>query len=175
MWSGSLNARSRRSRNNKNLFQPFDGSYSYHANEKLLLLATFVMIRTPSTLPSNWNEYTEFLCRVLDLRESTQNMRKAASKMLAAIVNKNDEIDMRVWETIEKHGKDQDEKSLTLAVWIAKDSCSRAPKRWRLAWETLVDGEWTAAIWTDCGRRLVVYSVILLTCHRNRRNSQGKS
>ena len=63
--------------------------------------------KTPSTEPSNWNEFTEFLCRVLEKRDSTLVMRKAACKMLAAIINKNDNIDGRVWEAIEKASRDQ--------------------------------------------------------------------
>ena len=47
-------------------------------------------------------------------------MRKAASKMLAAIINKNDNLDPKIFETLEKQSKEQDEKSLTLAVWVTK-------------------------------------------------------
>ena len=47
-------------------------------------------------------------------------MRKAASKMLAAIINKNDQLDGRIMETIEKQTREADEKSLTLAVWVTK-------------------------------------------------------
>ena len=47
-------------------------------------------------------------------------MRKAASKMLAAIINKNENLDPKIFETIEKQSKEQDEKSLTLAVWVTK-------------------------------------------------------
>lgn len=103
-------------------FKPFDASYSYFKNQEKILpfLTTFIMVQTPTTEPSNWNEYTEFLCRVLDKRDSTIVMRKAASKMLAAIINKNDNLDPKIFETIEKQSKEQDEKSLTLAVWVTK-------------------------------------------------------
>ena len=40
--------------------------------------------------------------------------------MLAAIINKNENLDPKIFETIEKQSKEQDEKSLTLAVWVTK-------------------------------------------------------
>ena len=41
-------------------FKPFDAGYSYYKNQEKLLpfLTTFIMVQTPSTEPSNWNEYT---------------------------------------------------------------------------------------------------------------------
>ena len=41
-------------------FKPFDASYSYFKNQEKILpfLTTFIMVQTPTTEPSNWNEYT---------------------------------------------------------------------------------------------------------------------
>lgn len=77
---------------------------------------------TPSTQPSNFNEYTEFLLRVLQNRNSQIYQVKAAAKMLAAVINKSDNIDERIWTTLQEvsAARGHSEEVLTVNIWISK-------------------------------------------------------
>ena len=74
----------------KTWFKPFDSSYQYARDQQKCLpfMTSFFCTRTPISKPTNWNEYTEYYCRIIHNDTSTQDQRKSATKMLAAVINK---------------------------------------------------------------------------------------
>ena len=110
-------------------------------------MTSYFCTRTPISKPTNWNEYTEYYCRIIHNDTSTQDQRKSATKMLAAVINKEslllvlqaaycktsflqhmsnltknkDElIDNQIWRTISNVTKTQSERNLMLTVWVTK-------------------------------------------------------
>jgi len=76
----------------------------------------------PSTTPANMNEYTEFMLQVLQNRTSQLAQIKSAAKMLAAVINRNENIDDRIWQTLNDFNiqRGHSEEVLTLNIWITK-------------------------------------------------------
>ena len=76
----------------------------------------------PSTQPANFNEYTEFMLKVLQNRCSQIAQLKSAAKMLAAIINRNDNIDDRVWQALNDFNttRGHTEEVLAVNIWITK-------------------------------------------------------
>ena len=74
----------------KTWFKPFDSAYQYARDQQKCLpfMTSFFCTRTPISKPTNWNEYTEYYCRIIHNDTSTQDQRKSATKMLAAVINK---------------------------------------------------------------------------------------
>jgi hypothetical protein len=108
----------------KTWFKPFDSSYQYAKEQQKCVpfLTSFFCTRTPISKPTNWNEYTEYYCRIIHNDTSTQEQRKSATKMLAAVINKNKDelIDNQIWRTINNATKTQSERNLMLTVWVTK-------------------------------------------------------
>ena len=68
------------------------------------------------------NEYTEFMLQVLQNRTSQLAQIKSAAKMLAAVINRNENIDDRIWQTLNDFNiqRGHSEEVLTLNIWITK-------------------------------------------------------
>ena len=77
---------------------------------------------TPSTIPANMNEFTEFCLRVLSDRTAKIEHIKCVAKIMASIVNKNENIDESIWKELNQfcHSHKNTEKGLTLTIWITK-------------------------------------------------------
>ena len=105
-------------------FKPFDPSYSCTVTQQKALpfLTTFIACATPTTELDNWNDYIDFILKILNNRATSNQQLKSAAKMLAAIINKNKEIDENIWKIAKNQSGQADERSLTLTVWIAKVS-----------------------------------------------------
>ena len=108
-----------------NIFQ-FEASYAYGKTQSIIIpfLTSFMCTITPTLSDEDHNEYVGFLLRILANRTSESHHIKAAAKMLAAIVNKNDgnEKDGKIWNGILDFYKSrgQKEENVILTVWITK-------------------------------------------------------
>ena len=123
MWNTfTSNSLSRGEGKLKIYFKPFDPSYSCSSNQQKALpfLTTFIACVTPTRNLENWNEYIDFILKIINNRATSNLQLKSAAKMLAAIINKNIEIDENIWKVVKNQSGLADERSLTLTVWVAK-------------------------------------------------------
>lgn len=125
IWSKfSTNTMSKGNGMSKIYFKPFEPSYAYSKNQSLILpfLTSFFCSATPTTHPGNFNDYTAFCLTVLRNGNSSPVHVKAAAKILAAVINKHEDVDEKIWAGMNDFMaiRGLTEESLILATWVTK-------------------------------------------------------